>query len=124
MNNVLLIGRLTRDPEFTIRSKSGKARATFTLAVNRRFSKEEEADFFRITVWEKLAENCATYLTKGSQCAIRGSIFINEYQDKETKERKWSTDITAYDVEFLGSSQVEEEDQPPLPQKPQRRYRK
>lgn len=83
MNQVVLIGRLTRDPELRFVPSSGKAVANFTLAVNRVYSKEKEADFFRIVVWGKQAENVATYLKKGSQCAVSGSIHNNNYTDRD-----------------------------------------
>ncbi|NMB03616.1 MAG: single-stranded DNA-binding protein [Tissierellia bacterium] len=103
MNQVVLIGRLTRDPELRFVPSSGKAVANFTLAVNRVYSKEKEADFFRIVVWGKQAENVATYLKKGSQCAVSGSIHNNNYTDRDGNMR-YSTDIQADRVEFLSST--------------------
>ena len=102
MNQVVLIGRLTRDPELRFVPSSGKAVANFTLAVDRVYSREKEADFFRIVVWGKQAENVATYLQKGSQCAVSGSIHNNNYTDRDGNMR-YSTDINADRVEFLGS---------------------
>lgn len=103
MNQVVLIGRLTRDPELRFVPSSGKAVANFTLAVNRVYSREKEADFFRIVVWGKQAENVATYLKKGSQCAVSGSIHNNNYTDRDGNTR-YSTDIQADRVEFLSTS--------------------
>lgn len=102
MNQVVLIGRLTRDPELRFVASTGKAVANFTLAVNRVYSKEKEADFFRVVVWGKQAENVANYLKKGSQCAVSGSIQNNNYTDKDGNQR-YSTDIQADRVEFLTS---------------------
>lgn len=102
MNQVVLIGRLTRDPELRFVPSSGKAVANFTLAVDRVYSREKEADFFRIVVWGKQAENVATYLKKGSQCAVSGSIHNNNYTDREGNMR-YSTDINADRVQFLSS---------------------
>ena len=65
MNNVVLIGRLTRDPKIRYISESQTAVATFSLAVDRPFSREKQADFIRITVFGKTAENCEKYLKKG-----------------------------------------------------------
>lgn len=102
MNQVVLIGRLTRDPELRFVASSGKAVANFTLAVDRVYSREKEADFFRIVVWGKQAENVNTYLKKGSQCAVSGSIHNNNYTDRDGNQR-YSVDIQADRVEFLSS---------------------
>ena len=106
MNSCQLIGHLTRDPELRM-TNTGKAVANFTLAVNRVYTKEKEADFFRVVVWGKQAENVANYLKKGSQCAVSGSVQINNYTDKEGNQRQ-STDIQADRVEFLGGGQKSE----------------
>lgn len=102
-NKVVLIGRLTRDPELRF-TPNGKAVASFSLAVDRSFKREgqPEADFFRISVWGKQAENCANYLSKGSLTAVDGRIEINKYTDKDGQERT-SVDVTANDVRFLSS---------------------
>ncbi|QRN85061.1 single-stranded DNA-binding protein [Clostridia bacterium] len=102
-NKVVLIGRLTRDPELRF-TQNGKAVASFSLAVDRAFKREgqPEADFFRISVWGKQAENCANYLSKGSLAAIDGRIEMNKYTDKDGQERT-SVDVTANDVRFLSS---------------------
>ncbi len=100
MNRVVLIGRLTRDPELKYVASSGRPVANFTLAVNRQFSKEDKADFFRIVVWGKQAESVSKYLFKGSQCAVSGSIQINQYKAQDGSNR-YSTDIVADSVQFL-----------------------
>ena len=102
-NKIVLIGRLTRDPELRF-TPNGKAVANFTLAVDRSFKREgqPEADFFRVTVWGKQAENCANYLSKGGMTAVDGRIEINKYTDKDGQERT-SVDVTASDVRFLNS---------------------
>lgn len=102
MNQVMLIGRLTADPELRFAASTGKAVTNFRLAVNRRFSKEDKADFFRVVVWGKQAEAVAKYLRKGSQCAVIGRIQIEQYTDRDGNTR-YSTDIVAQEVEFLGS---------------------
>lgn len=102
MNQVVLIGRLTADPELRFAASTGKAVTNFRLAVNRPFSKENKADFFRVVVWGKQAEAVAKYLRKGSQCAVNGSIQIDQYTDRDGNTR-YSTDIVANQVEFLGS---------------------
>ncbi|BEP28795.1 single-stranded DNA-binding protein [Helicovermis profundi] len=110
MNSVVLIGRLTRDPELRFIAGSGRAVANFTLAVNKNLSKEKKrefeekgiatADFIRIVVWGKQAENCANYLSKGRLVAINGYISTSSYKTN-TGETRYSTDILANNVEFL-----------------------
>ncbi|MBF8982305.1 single-stranded DNA-binding protein [Lutibacter sp. B2] len=100
MNQVTLIGRLTKDPELRFTAGSGKAVATFTIAVNRLFSKEKKADFFRVVVFGKSAENCANYTSKGSQVAVQGRIENNNYET-QNGEKRYTTDIVADRVEFL-----------------------
>lgn len=102
MNQVVLIGRLTRDPELRYTPQNQRAVTNFSLAVDRPFSRDNKTDFFRIVVWGKQAENVAKYLKKGSQCAVHGRIEINSYQDKDGNTR-YITDIVGDTVEFLGS---------------------
>ena len=99
MNTVILIGRLTRDPELKY-TPNGKAVCSFNLAVDRRF-KKDEADFINCQAWSKTGELIAEYLTKGSQCAIEGRIQVRSYQDKEGQKR-YATEIVVEQVEFLG----------------------
>ncbi len=104
MNRVILIGRLTRDPELRY-TGSNIPVATFTLAVNRTYSNqqgEREADFINVVVWRKQAENCKNYLTQGSQAAVIGSIQTRSYDDNNGQKR-YVTEVVADNVEFLGS---------------------
>ncbi len=104
MNKVVLIGRLTRDPELRY-TGSNTPVATFTLAVNRAFSNqqgEREADFINIVVWRKQAENVKNYLTQGSQAAVEGRIQTRSYDDPNGQKR-YVTEVVADNVEFLGS---------------------
>ena len=104
MNRVILIGRLTRDPELRY-TGSNIPVASFTLAVNRPFSNqqgERDADFINIVVWRKQAENCKNYLTQGSQVAVVGSIQTRSYDDNNG-QRSYVTEVVADNVEFLGS---------------------
>ncbi len=98
MNKVVLIGRLTRDPELR-NTQSGTTVCNFNLAVNRPFSKNKEADFFRIVVFGKIAENCNKYLAKGRLVGIDGRIQNNNYEKDGVKQ--YGTDIIAERVEFL-----------------------
>ena len=103
MNKVILIGRLTRDPELRYTS-SNVATCTFSLAVDRNFTNQNgdrEADFINIVVWRKQAENCKNYLTKGSQVAIEGRIQTRNYDDKDGK-KVYVTEVVADNVQFLG----------------------
>lgn len=104
MNKVVLIGRLTRDPELRY-TGSNLPVATFSIAVNRPFSNqagEREADFINIVVWRKQAENCKNYLTQGSQVAIEGRIQTRNYDDPNG-QRRYITEVIADNVEFIGS---------------------
>lgn len=98
MNNVILIGRLTEDPELGY-TQSQKAMCRFTLAVDRT---KEGADFIRIVAWDRQAENINRYLHKGSKCAVNGRIQTGSYKDKDGKT-VYTTDVVATNVEFLDS---------------------
>ena len=104
MNKVILIGRLTRDPELRYTS-SNVPTASFSIAVDRNFTNqngEREADFINIVVWRKQAENCKNYLTKGSQVAIEGRIQTRNYDGQDGK-KVYVTEVVADNVQFLGS---------------------
>lgn len=98
LNRVILIGRLTRDPELRY-LQNGTAVASFTLAVDRKYNKGE-TDFIDIVVWRGLAENCANYLGKGRLAAVEGRLQIRSYEDKEGIRRK-AIEVVADDVRFL-----------------------
>ncbi len=110
MNHVVLIGRLTRDPELRYVSGSGTAVSQFTLAVDKQLSRDKKqqfeqqgkptADFIRIVVWGKQAENCANYLKKGRLVAVHGSINVSSYKNNNG-ETRYSTDVVANNVQFL-----------------------
>lgn len=111
MNIVMLIGRLTRDPELRYIPTSGTPVATFSLAVDRELSKEKRqeaeesgkptADFINIVVWGKQAENCANYLEKGRQVAVAGRLQSRSYEARDGGKR-YLTEVVAARVEFLG----------------------
>lgn len=100
MNQVVLIGRLTIDPVLNFIQNSSRAVARFSIAVNREFSKEKEADFFNIVVWGKPAESVASHLNKGRLVAINGSARNNNYEDKNGVKH-YNIEIVANKVEFL-----------------------
>lgn len=100
MNNVVLIGRLTRDPEVRYISENTMAVATFTIAIDRFGGKEKKTDFPRITVFGKSAENCERFLKKGRLVGIQGRIQTGSYQNKDGAT-VYTTDVVADRVEFL-----------------------
>ena len=100
MNNVVLIGRLTKDPELSYGGQNSDiAVCRFTLAVDRP-TQDKAADFIRIVVFRKQAENAKQYLAKGRQCAVEGRIQTGSYKDREGKT-VYTTDVVANRVEFL-----------------------
>jgi len=112
LNQIVLIGRLTRDPELRYTQGSGVAVTTFTLAVDRPFKNqqgENETDFIDIVVWRKQAENCANYLKKGSMAAAVGRLQIRSYEDKQEIKRK-KAEIVANDVRFLQQPKNQQDD--------------
>lgn len=103
MNKVILIGRLTRDPELKFTAGSGIAVTTFTLAVDRNFKNKDgqkEADFINIVVWNKLAEIVANNLTKGRLTAVSGRLQTRSYEGNDGQKR-YVTEVVAEDVQFL-----------------------
>ena len=99
MNKVYLIGNLTRDPELS-ETTSGIAVCRLSIAVNRTYN--NEVDYFNITVWRTVAENCGKFLKKGSKVAVCGSLQNRSYEDKDGNKRNY-TDIVASEVEFLST---------------------
>ncbi|MBR2539224.1 MAG: single-stranded DNA-binding protein [Mogibacterium sp.] len=106
MNSVVLIGRLARDPELSYTPSTQTAVCHFTLAVDRqrRNGEDRGADFLRITVFGRQAENCGRYLAKGRQAAVHGRIETGSYKNREGVT-VYTTDIIADNVEFLGGGQ-------------------
>ncbi|WP_042464237.1 single-stranded DNA-binding protein [Neobacillus dielmonensis] len=101
INRVVLVGRLTKDPELKY-TPNGVAVATFTLAVNRQFPNqngEREADFLNCVVWRKAAENVANFLKKGSLAGVDGRIQVRTYEQEG--RRQYFTEIVADSVQFL-----------------------
>ena len=102
LNKAILIGRLTKDPEFRA-TQSGTSVTTFTLAVERNFPNqhgEKEADFIPIVTWRGLAENCARYLAKGRLVAVSGRIQTRSYEGQDG-QRRYVTEVVADEVQFL-----------------------
>lgn len=106
MNKLTIIGNLTRDPELRT-TPNGFSVCDFTVAVNRRTSRnnadgQPDADFFRVTAWRQLGENCQRYLAKGRKVCVIGPVSARTYQANDGTTRV-SLEVTADDVEFLSS---------------------
>ena len=104
MNKVILIGRLTKDPELRY-TGSNRAVTQITVAVNRTFANqngEREADFINVVVWRKQAENVCKYCTKGSLVGVSGRIQTRSY-DGQDGQKRYVTEVVADNVSFLGS---------------------
>lgn len=102
MNKVILLGRLTRDPEVRY-TQTGKVVCQFTLAVDRPFANQDgqrEADFIPVVVWGKSAETCGNYVTKGQRLLVEGRLQIRSYDAKEGGKR-WVTEVIADRFEFV-----------------------
>lgn len=101
INQVILMGRLTRDPELrTI--PTGKNVCSFSLAVDRTFSQDDTADFFDVTAWEKLGELVNQYLSKGRRCLVQGRLSQRSWEQDGQKRSK--VEVIATDVTFLDSA--------------------
>ncbi len=120
MNKVILVGRLTRDPEVK-NTTTGKAVATFILAIDRRFKNKEgqkEADFVPIVVWGKQAESVGQYLSKGSQIGVSGRLQVRSY-DAQDCQRRYVTEVVADEITFISTANKKEsskgQQQAPVP---------
>ncbi len=108
MNKLTIIGNLVRDPE-TRTTSSGISVCSFTVAVNRRRSSQNsgqpDADFFRVSAWRQLGENCQRYLAKGRKVAVTGSVSVSTYESQKDGKTYANLEVNADDVEFLSSRQ-------------------
>lgn len=98
INQVILMGRLTRDPELRT-TPNGKSVCSFSLAVDRAFSQDDSADFFDVTAWEKLGELVNQYLSKGRRCLVQGRLIQRSWEQDGQKRSK--VEVVATDVTFL-----------------------
>jgi single-strand DNA-binding protein len=99
INQVILLGRLTRDPEQRT-TTSGKTIASFSIAVDRG-GESDAADFFEVTAWEKLGDLVVQYLAKGRRVLVQGRLRQDSWDDKETGKKRSRVEVTATDVTFL-----------------------
>ena len=116
MNKLTIIGNLTKDPELRT-TQSGISVCSFTVAVNRRRHAEgqTEADFFKVSAWRQLGENCAKWLIKGRKVCVVGPVSVSTYQANDGTTRA-QMEITADDVEFLSSAGQEPAQEAPQQQ--------
>ena len=108
MNKVILMGRLTKDPEIRY-TQNNTPVCNFTLAVDRRFSKDKQADFINCQAWQKTAEFISKYFQKGSMIAAVGSIQTRTWEDSEGKKR-YITEVIVDEAYFTGSKSKTETD--------------
>jgi single-strand DNA-binding protein len=109
MNKVILMGRLTKDPEIRYTASNNIPKCSFTLAVDRRFVKQAEerhADFINIVAWRQLAEFCSKYFTKGLKVAVVGSLQNRSWDDTEGKKH-YATEVIADEAYFAESRKNE-----------------
>ena len=99
INQVILLGRLTRDPDQRT-TPSGRTVVSFGIAVDRA-GQDDQADFFDVTAWEKLGELVMQYLSKGRRVLVQGRLRQDSWDDKETGKRRSRIEVTATDVTFL-----------------------
>ena len=105
MNKVILMGRLTRDPEVRYTQTNNTLVASFSLAVNRRFAKqgeERQADFINIVAWSKTGEFCSKYFKKGQQVGVIGRIQTRNWED-DNKVKHYVTEVVAEEAYFADS---------------------
>lgn len=102
MNKVVLIGRLTKDPELKYTPGNGTPVVTLTLAVDRKYTKDDkkEADFIPVVIWGKIAESTAQYVGKGKLLSVAGRIQTRSYDAKDGS-RRYVTEVIADEVQFL-----------------------
>ena len=105
MNKVVLMGRLTKDPEVRYTQNTNTLVASFSLAVNRRFAKqgeERQADFINVVAWSKTGEFCSKYFKKGQQVGIIGRIQTRNWED-ENNQKHYITEVVAEEAYFADS---------------------
>lgn len=116
-NKVVLVGRLTRDPELRA-TPSGMAVCKLGVAVGRKYKDksgnlQQETTFVDVDVWAKSAENCAKYLSKGSALLVDGELRMDQWEDKTSGEKRSKLKVTANSVQFLGPAKKKAEDGSP-----------
>lgn len=111
MNKIILMGRLTREPEVRYTQTNNTLVASFSLAVNRRFARpgeERQADFINIVAWGKTGEFCSKFFKKGMQVSVIGRLQIRNYDD-ENGQKHYVTEVVAEEVYFADSKKDNDE---------------
>jgi len=114
-NKVVLIGRLTKDPELRYTSTNNLPVVSFTLAVNRPYAvqgNDKNADFINCTAWRKQAENIHKYVSKGSMVAVEGKLQTRDYMDEKINARRYITEVICDSVVFLDTKSSSEYSSP------------
>lgn len=115
-NKVILVGNLCKDPEIRY-TGSGTAVLDLRIAVTTKRKAGDETLFTDVTVWDKQAENCCKYLNKGSGVLVEGRLVLQEWEDKDTGQKRSKISVTAQNVNFLGGRESSGEQlQQPQPQ--------
>ena len=120
VNKVILVGNLGKDPELSY-TQSGTARCRFSLATGESYTnnageRQQRTEWHNIVVWNKQAENCATYLKKGSSVVVEGKIRTRSWDDNGVT--KYRTEVVASGIKFLGTKSGGGHSQPPLEEEP------
>lgn len=132
LNKVVLIGRLVRDPELRYTNNSNIPVVTFTLAVNRPYTSNQQtndqngnnnnADFISCTAWRNQAENVSKYITKGSLVAVDGRLQTRDYMDEKNNVRRYVTEVVCDSVVFLESKSQRDSGNEPYQPRTNDRY--
>ena len=120
MNSIILLGRLTKDPDVRYTSQ-GKTVAQFTLAVDRPYKDKDgnkEADFIPVVLWGKPAELVGNSTRKGHRLLVEGRLQIRKYQGKDGNDH-WATEVVAYNMEFIEKREAQPTSAPYAPQETQ-----
>lgn len=102
INRVVLVGNLTKDPQYS-KTQSGISLARFTVAINRRFGQNEETDFINCVAWRQSADFLNQYAKKGNTVGVEGRISTRNYDDPNTGKKVYVTEVTADNVQLIGS---------------------
>lgn len=111
INRVVLVGNLTKDPQYS-KTQSGISLARFTVAINRRYGQNEETDFINCVAWRQTADFLSQYAKKGQTVGVEGRISTRNYDDPTTGKKVYVTEVTADNVQLVGSRNTSKETQP------------
>jgi single-strand DNA-binding protein len=122
VNRVILVGRVGNDPDMKVLS-TGNTVTKFSLATSEKFAdrsgqKQEATEWHKIVCWGKLAEICSKYLTKGRMVYIEGKITTVSWDDKQTNQKRYATEIVASSVQFLSDGEARQHAQSPAQNSP------